>query len=147
MDRVVILDRKYAYRGTILSHHDGLVAITTEGVFAPTSELHQLVRAFGEDGTLLTRIGAVPAITPERLKQILFDEYSTWARVRQFAIAGMARAEQLSAKLGWFKAPLGVVLAWLLVAASAGVLWLARPARLAVSAMPAAGAPASPPWK
>jgi hypothetical protein len=57
-----------------------LVAITKEGVLAPTEKLRSLVLAFGEDGALLTGPNAVPAVTPERAWQLLFGEWVSLER-------------------------------------------------------------------
>ena len=73
-DRTVMFDSNLTKRGEIFLHRKGIVVVTEEGVLAPTDELRQLVRAVGADGTVLTQPGAVPALTPERLRHILFDE-------------------------------------------------------------------------
>ncbi|MGP6089993.1 hypothetical protein [Antarctobacter jejuensis] len=146
-DRIAILDGGFREKGAIFLHQDGLVALTDEGVFAPTADLHRLVRAFGEDGTLLTRIGAVPSITPERLAEVLFDAYTPWSRLRQIGIDSYTRVRIFYAELGWLKAPFWPGLVWALIVLSAAGLWLLVPARLAASAMPLVGAPQPPPWK
>ena len=146
-DRVVMLDAAFEETGVLFLHRDGLIVLTQRGVLAPTVDLFNLVRAFGEDGTMLTRIGAVPALSVDRMRQMLFNEYSSWQRVTNLTAEAWQRTNTFYAGLGRLKTLFWPALGWALVALSALTLWLFAPARLAVMAMPAAEAPPSPPWR
>ena len=146
-DRVVFLDSRLRERGTLFLHRDGLVALTAEGVFAPTDEMQLLVRAVGEDGMLLTRRGTVPELTVARARQILFDRYTTWERIRNTAWTTWQSIVEFYDRLGWLQVPFWPALLWAVTVLSAGVLWLVAPARLARMTMPRAGAAPLPPWQ
>jgi len=146
-DRFVLLYAEFKKRGELFLHRDGFVIVTGEGVFAASDELQFLVRGFGEDGSMLVRRGAVPALTLARARQILFDDWRIWERVVNAAATRYRAATDAYYRLGWAKVPFWPALGWVLAVLSALSVWILAPARLAHWAMPVAGAPPPPPWK
>ncbi|WP_235812945.1 hypothetical protein [Roseibium alexandrii] len=142
------MNRSYQKLGELYLSELGLAArIKSEGVYPPNDRLHRQFRAFGEDGTLLTRIDALPALSIERVRQVLLDEWSPWERAEKLLLDTYNIISIWYQNLGWLKAPFWPFLGWLLAICAATTTWILAPHRLANWAMPKVGSPKIPTWK
>lgn len=126
---------------------DGLVVITGEGVSAPTDNLFAQVRAIRDDGTVLTRRGAVPAIDAARARQILFDDFTLWERAKLGSLAAAAWTKSRYESLGWFQIPFWPALGWWLFGSFVLGTWTIAPHRVAHWSMPPVDSPQLPRWR
>lgn len=146
-DRIHILDSKLEPRGQIFLTRDGWVALSSEGVLAPTDDLHAQIRAIGEDGTVITRRGAVSTIDLRRMRQLFFDEFTFWERLKEGAVDSLAWMKRLFEWLGWLNLAVVPLLLWLISTSFVFLAWLVAPHRLAHWAMPAIAGPELPGWQ
>lgn len=138
-NRLLLFDSELQLQGSLLISNEGLLAITAEGVYAPTENMQNQVKAFTEKSTLLTSRESVPRINLRRVQQLLFNQWTIMEQINEWIHQGLLWSQSNYAKLGWFKAPFWIALLWLTTILTAILVWLFRPHKLTEWAMPLIG--------
>jgi hypothetical protein len=147
-DRIVVRSASLAPRGEIFLHRDGLVAlIYGEGVYLPNDRVQDPFRAVSTGAQVIWRRHAVPEVSPERLYQILLDEWTLPERFREFVKNVYAGARTGYDWLGWWKLPFWPGLAWGIAVVISVTIWIFAPHKLSTWAMRSVGSPEIPTWK
>jgi hypothetical protein len=108
----------------------------------------QPFRAISNDNEVVWQRHAVTDVPIERVRQVLFDDWTMQERVIEAVRQAYKFASETYAALSWWwQATFWPGLGWLVVVVLAIVTWVFAPHRLASWAMPAVGSPGLPSWK
>ena len=147
-DRVRIQSTLFRALGELFLSAEGVVAaVFDEGVYIPNDRM-QPFRAVTGDNEIVWQRHAVTELPIERVRQVLFDDWTMQERVIE--TLGQAHkfiSETYAALSWWWQAAFWPALGWLAVVVVAIIIWVFAPHRLASWAMPPVGSPGLPPWK
>jgi hypothetical protein len=76
-DRIIIRSPSLEARGEIFLHKEGLVALLYgEGVYLPNDRIQDPFREVSTGAQVIWQRHAVPEVSPERLRQVLLNEWT-----------------------------------------------------------------------
>jgi len=147
-DRISVQSASFEPRGELFLNEEGLFAsVYSEGVNEPNDRLQEPFRAIATGGHVIWQRRAVSEVSVERVRQVLFDDWTLRERIYEIARRAYTLANESYAALGWWKVPFWPALGWLIAILAAVGTWIFVPHKLAYWAMTSVGSPEVPTWK
>ncbi|MCJ8271646.1 MAG: WD40 repeat domain-containing protein, partial [Psychrosphaera sp.] len=146
-NRVSIFNRDLEKLGDLLLTLEGIVAITQQGIYAPTDRLYMQVKAFGENSTLQTEKDSVPSLEFHRVHQVFLDQWTLTERILSSIVKTSNWIQIQYSSLGWWKPVFWPLTGWGLLVVYFLMVWIFTPYKLAQWAMRKTTDTTIPKWK